>query len=226
MKSILVIGMGRFGRLLAQEFMNLGDEVMIVDVSEKKINDLAHLFSDAQIADCRSEAVLRSLGVDNFDLCFVTIGDDFQSSLEITSLLKELGAKTVISLAKSDPQKKFLEKIGADEVIYLEHDFAESLAVKYSNDNIFDVIELTDEYSIYEIPILDSWVGKSIKELDVRAKFNLNILAVKQGEKLNPSPGAGYVFKGTDHVVVLGRQDEIFSITSKIDSNKKKKRLK
>ncbi|MBE6649419.1 MAG: TrkA family potassium uptake protein [Ruminococcaceae bacterium] len=224
MKSILVIGMGRFGKLLASEFINLGDEVMIVDVNEKKINELAHMFSDAQIADCRNESVLRSFGIENFDMCFVTIADDFQSSLEITSLLKELGAKTVVSLAKSDPQKKFLEKIGADEVIYLERDFAESLAVRYSNDNIFDVIELTDEYSIYEIPILDSWVGKSIKELDVRAKFNLNILAVKQGGKLNPSPKAGYVFKNTDHVVVLGKEDEIFSLTSKIGSNKKKRK--
>lgn len=222
MKSILVIGMSRFGSVLAKQFVKLGDEVMIVDIDEKVINDMAHSFSDAQIADCRNEAVLRSFGVDNFDICFVTIGDNFQSSLEITSLLKELGAKTVVSLAKSETQKKFLEKIGADEVIYLEQDFAESLALSYSNDNIFDVIELTQEYSIFEIPIHPMWVGKSIKDLDVRAKYKMNILAVKEGDTLNPSPGASYVFKETDHVVVLGREEDVIAHTSKYKKVKNK----
>ncbi len=221
MKSILVVGMGRFGSILAREFIKLGNEVMVVDVDEKIINDLAHEFSDAQIADCRNEAVLKSFGVENFDLCFVTIGDDFQSSLEITSLLKELGAKTVISLAKSVPQKKFLEKLGADEVIYLQQDFAESLAFRYSNDNVFDVIELADDYYIYEIPIHPSWNGKSIKELNVRAKYNLNILAVKKGTDLNPAPGPSYVFKETDHVVVLGKDSDIISLTSNYKKYKK-----
>jgi len=221
MKSILVVGMGRFGSILAKEFIKLGNEVMVVDMNEKIINDLAHEFSDAQIADCRNEAVLKSFGVDNFDLCFVTIGDDFQSSLEITSLLKELGAKTVISLAKSVPQKKFLEKLGADEVIYLQQDFAESLAFRYSNDNVFDVIELADDYYIYEIPIHPSWNGKSIKELNVRAKYNLNILAVKKGTDLNPAPGPSYVFKETDHVVVLGKDSDIISLTSNYKKYKK-----
>ncbi len=215
MKSVLVIGMSRFGAVLAKEFVNLGDEVMVVDIDEKVINDISHIFSDAQIADCRNEAVLKSFGVENFDICFVTIGDNFQSSLEITSLLKELGAKTVVSLAKSEIQKKFLEKIGADDVIYLEKDFAEKIALSYSNDNIFDVIELTDEYSIYEIPIHPDWIGKSIKDIDVRAKYSMNILAIKQGETLNPAPGAAYVFKATDHVVVLGRDDDVFAMTSK-----------
>lgn len=213
--------MGRFGSILAKEFIKLGNEVMVVDMNEKIINDLAHEFSDAQIADCRNEAVLKSFGVDNFDLCFVTIGDDFQSSLEITSLLKELGAKTVISLAKSVPQKKFLEKLGADEVIYLQQDFAESLAFRYSNDNVFDVIELADDYYIYEIPIHPSWNGKSIKELNVRAKYNLNILAVKKGTDLNPAPGPSYVFKETDHVVVLGKDSDIISLTSNYKKYKK-----
>ncbi len=221
MKSILVVGMGRVGSILAKEFIKLGNEVMVVDMNEKIINDLAHEFSDAQIADCRNEAVLKSFGVENFDLCFVTIGDDFQSSLEITSLLKELGAKTVISLAKSVPQKKFLEKLGADEVIYLQQDFAESLAFRYSNDNVFDVIELADDYYIYEIPIHPSWNGKSIKELNVRAKYNLNILAVKKGADLNPAPGPSYVFKETDHVVVLGKDSDIISLTSNYKKYKK-----
>jgi trk system potassium uptake protein TrkA len=222
MKSILVIGMSRFGSLLAKELVKQGNEVMIADINEKVINDMAHDFSDAQIADCRNEAVLRSFGLENFDVCFVTIGDNFQASMEVTSLLKELGAKTVVSFAKSEPQKKFLEKIGADEVVYLEQDVAEKLAVSFSNDNIFDVIELTEEYSIYEIPIHPSWSGKSIKEVNVRAKYGINILAIKHGEKLNPAPGPNYVFKDTDHVVVLGRDEEVASLTLEFKKYKSK----
>lgn len=214
MKSILVIGMSRFGALLAKELVKQGNEVMIADIDEKVINAHASDFSDAQIADCRNEAVLKSFGIDNFHICFVTIGDNFQASLEITSLLKELGAKMVVSFAKSESQKKFLEKIGADEVVYLEQAFAEKAAVSYSNDNIFDVIELTDEYSIYELPIHPSWKGKSIKDVNVRAKYQLNILAVKKGDSLNPAPGPAYVFEATDHVVVLGTDNSVNSLTS------------
>ena len=213
MKSVLVIGMSRFGSLLAKELVKQGDEVMIADINEKIINDMAHDFSDAQIADCCNEAVLKSFGIENFDICFVTIGDNFQASMEITSLLKELGAKTVVSFAKSASQKKFLEKLGADYVVYLEQDVAEKIAVRFSNDNIFDVIDLTDEYSIYEIPIHPSWSGKSIKDINVRAEYGVNILAIKQGDKLNPAPGSAYVFKDTDHVVVLGRDEQINALT-------------
>ncbi len=216
MKSVLVIGMSRFGFILAKEMVALGNEVMVADINEKVINDVAPYFSDAQIADCCNEVVLKSFGIENFDLCFVTIGDNFQASLEITNLLKELGAKNVISLAKSLTQKKFLEKLGADDVVYLEQDYAESLALKCSKKNIFDVIELTDEYSIFETPIHPSWVGKSIKELNIRVKFNVNILAVKEGDNLIPSPGATYVFKKTDHVVVLGTEEDVFNLTSKM----------
>ncbi len=214
MKSVLVIGMSRFGALLAKALVKQGNEVMIADIDEKTINALANDFSDAQIADCRNEAVLKSFGVENFDLCFVTIGDNFQASMEITSLLKELGAKKVVSFAKSESQKKFLEKIGADEVVYLEQAFAEKIAVSYSNDNIFDVIELNDEYSIYEIPIHPTWKGKSIKDINVRAKYNLNVLAVKNNGKLNPAPTPVYVFGETDHVVVMGRDDDVTALTS------------
>lgn len=222
MKSVLVIGMSRFGSLLAKELIKQGNEVMIADIDEKVINALASDFSDAQIADCRNESVLKSFGIENFEICFVTIGDNFQASLEITSLLKELGAKTVVSFAKSESQKKFLKKIGADDVVYLEQTVAEKLAVRYSNDNIFDVIELTDDYSIYELPIHPSWKGKSIKDIDVRAKYRLNILAIKQGEDLNPAPGPMYIFKDTDHVVVLGKDEDVEFLTLDYKKHKSK----
>ena len=179
MKSVLVIGLGRFGRHIAQRMMELGNDVMVVDKNEELVEQYSPEFTDSLIGDCRNEAVLRSLGVSNFDICIVAIGEDFQASLEITSLLKELGAKFVVSKANRDRQAKFLMKIGADEVIYPEKETAEKLAVRYNAKNIFDFIELTPEYSIYEIPILPAWAGRSISELNIRRKYHINIIAVK-----------------------------------------------
>ena len=162
MKSVLIVGIGRFGRHLAKKFVELGNEVMIVDNDEEKISELIPIVTTAQIGDCTNEEVLRSLGVRNFDICFVCIGNNFQSSLEVTSLLKELGAKHVISKANREIHAKFLLRNGADEVVYPEKDLAEKTATKYSANNVFDYIELTDEYSIFEIPPMKSWIGKKI----------------------------------------------------------------
>ena len=164
MKSVLIIGMGRFGHHLCMNMLNLKNEVMIVDIDEKKMEDLVPDVTSAKIGDCTNEEVLKSFGVGNFDLCFVCIGTNFQSSLEITSLLKELGAKHVISKANRDVHAKFLLRNGADEVIYPDRDIAERMAVRYSANHVFDYIELTDEYSIYEIPPVERWIGKSIKD--------------------------------------------------------------
>jgi trk system potassium uptake protein TrkA len=155
------------------------------------------------------------LGVNNFDICFVAVGDDFQSSLEITSLLKDLGAKCVVSKAKRDIQAKFLLKNGADEVFYPEREMAEKLAIRHSAKNIFEFIELTPEYAILEIPILDIWVGKSISSLNVRHKYHMNILAVKNGISVRPLPGADYIFKQDDHIIVVGKPTDVFKITAK-----------
>ena len=151
MKTVLIIGMGRFGHHLANNMISLGNEVMIVDKDESRLEDLTKLISNIKIGDCTNEDVLQSFGVANFDICFVCIGTNFQSSLEITSLLKELGAKYVISQATRDIHAKFLLKNGADEVIYPNRDSAEKLAVRVSNDNLYDYVELDNEYSIYEI---------------------------------------------------------------------------
>ena len=212
-KSILVVGMGRFGTHLARKLLELKNQVMIVDKDENLINNLSAHFSNAQIGDCTNEVVLRSLGVSNFDICFVTIGDNFQSSLEITSLLKELGAKRVVSKANRDIQAKFLLKNGADEVVYLERDMAEKLAVRHSLENIFDYIELTPEYSIFEIPIPTAWVEQSIAQIGVRAKYHLSILAIKRGGKLLPMPQAHDIFIAEDHVMVMGKSDDVSRLT-------------
>jgi len=215
MKSILVIGMGSVGTMLARRLTALKNEVMIVDRNEEIIEELAPEFADAQIGDCTNPLVLKSLGINNFDVCFVTIGKNFQSSLEITSLLKEMGAKTVVSKASSDIQVKFLLRNGADDVFYPEKEIAEKLAIRYNQENIFNFIELSQDFSIFEIPIMPEWTGKTIVDIDVRKKYNLNILAIKEDDRLIPVPGGQYVFKDTDHIIVLGKPEDVFKVAKK-----------
>lgn len=218
MKSILVIGMGRFGRHFAERMQELGNDVMIVDRDPELIDEISHEFTDAHIGDCCNEAVLNSLGINNFDICFVTIGEDFQASLEISSMLKEHGATHVVSKARTERQAKLLLKIGADEVVYPEREIADKLAIRYNADNIFDYIQLTSEYSIYEIPCCAKWVSKSVGELDVRNKFNINIIAVKRDNALQIAPGADFKFREADHLVVIGKASDVFRLGGKAKS--------
>ena len=214
MKSVLIIGMGRLGTRLAEKMSDLGNDVMVVDTSEKIINEIAPRFTDAYVADCTNENVLKNFGVQHFDVCFVTIGDNFQASLEITSLLKELGAKYVVSKAGSDIQAKFLLRNGADEVVYPEHDIADKLAIKHNAKDIFDLIELSKEYAIFEIPVKKNWIGNSIQSLDIRKKYHVNVLAIKNNNVINiPSPD--YSFVQNDHVILLGKQNDVFKLNNK-----------
>lgn len=212
MKSILVIGIGRFGRHLSQKLVELGNEVMIVDKDEEKLIELLPFATNAQIGDCTNETVLRSLGIKNFDLCFVCIGNNFQSSLEITSLLKDLGAKYVISKASRDIHVKFLMRNGADEVVDPERDIAEKLAVRYSANNLFDYIGITKDVAIYEIPPLVSWIGKSIKETNLRARYHVSILATKVGDKVSPLTSAEHIFTAEEHLMVMGDHKNVEKI--------------
>ena len=216
MKSILIIGMGRFGRHLCKNLSQLGNEVMIVDEKEENLEELLPYVVSAKIGDCTNEAVLRSLGVDNFDLCFVCIGTNLQSSLEITSMVKELGGRYVVSKANRDIHAKFLLRNGADEVIYPDRDIAERLAVRYSANHVFDYIELTDEYSIYEIPPLPEWVGKSIREADIRNRYRISVLGTKVGGKAKVMPGAGYVVQKDEHLMVVGKKEDIDALLKKM----------
>lgn len=209
MKSILVIGIGRFGRHLSHKLIELGNEVMVVDKDEENLREFLHLATSVEIGDCTKEEVLNSLGISNFDLCFVCVGTNFQSSLEITSLLKDLGAKRVISKASRDIHVKFLLRNGADEVVDPERDIAEKLAIQYSANNLFDYIELTKDISIYEIPPAESWIGKSIKEINFRVKYHASILATKVGDKVSPLPSADHVFHAGEHLMVIGRHNDV-----------------
>ncbi|MBF7097324.1 potassium channel family protein [Alkalibacter mobilis] len=215
MRSMLVIGLGRFGRHLAIKLAELGNEVMVVDTDEDAINKIAPYVTRAQIGDCMEEDVLKSLGVNNFDVCFVCISDNFQSSLEITSLLKELDASCVISKTDRDIHAKFLLKIGADDVIYPERDMAQRTAVKYSAKNTFDYIELTTDYAITEMSVPKFWAGKSVLDLNVRSKYNINILGFKIEDRVIPLNDPHYLLSIDDHLLVAGNKKDIFRLMDK-----------
>lgn len=215
MKTALIIGMGRLGRHLARQMQELGNEVMVVDRNEALIQELSPDFKDSFSGDCTNEGVLRSLGVNNFDYCFVAIGEASYASLEITSLLKKLGAKCVVSMAGQERQAEFLKQLGADEVFFPEKEIAEKLAVRYNSTNIFDYVEMTSDYSIFEIAILPEWVGKTLKQLNIRTKYQINIIAIKKQEKLNPLPGGEYTFQTGDHVVVIGQPKVVFKLAAR-----------
>lgn len=216
MKSVLIIGMGAFGRHLALKMTELKNDVMIVDKDAAIIEDMSSQVTDAQIGDCTKEDVLRALGIGNFDVCFVTIGDTFQSSLEITSLLKDLGAKYVISKASRDIQAKFLLKNGADEVVYPDKDMAEKLATRCSANNVLDYFSISNDYSIFEIPIMKSWTGRSIEEINVRKKHHINILLIKSDSNTMSLPKADYIFKEDDLVLVLGKSEDVLRFSDNI----------
>ncbi len=204
MKSILLIGLGRFGRHIALQLNQLGHEIMAVDHNEERINDALDLVTSAQIGDSTNMDFLDSLGIKNFDVCIVTIGNDFQSSLETTSLLKELGAKLVISRAERDIQAKFLLRNGADEVIYPEKQVAKWAAIRYSSDHILDYIELDENNAIFEVSVPKEWQGLSIGQLDIRRKYNINIMAVKNNGRMDVAIKPDTILTADKTMLVLG----------------------
>lgn len=209
MKSFLIIGMGKFGHHMCHNLAALGNELMVADDLEEKVEDVVDIVTSAKVGDCTKIDVLNSFGVGNFDACFVCIGDNFQSSLEITYNLSELGAKQIISLASTDIHAKFLLRNGANHVIYPERDMASRLAVSVSNDSIFDYIKLSDQYSIMEVTPLKEWLGKNVIQANIRAKYHLNVLAVKNTGGDISMPGVEYTFNDKDHLIVMGQQKDL-----------------
>ena len=209
MKSILVIGLGRSGRPMAKKFSEQNNDVMAIDINEERINNVLSVVTNALIGDATNEQFMETIGVRDFDLCVVAIGDNFQSSLETTALLKDLGAKFVLARASRDVHAKFLLRNGADDVIYTEKETAERLAVKYGSDNIFNYIELNDEYSIYEIAVPSSWLNKSILKVNVRSKYGISILATKQGNNIFPLPKPEHVFTDSESLMILGKNEDV-----------------
>ena len=204
MKSILLIGLGRFGRHIAIKLDELNHQVMAVDNNESRVEAVLPYVRNAQIGDATNEDFIRSLGVRNFDVCIVAIGDNFQSSLETTSLLKELGAKMVVSRAARDVHAKFLLRNGADEVVYPEKQLASWTAIRYSADHIFDYVELDEEHGIFEITIPDAWIGKTVGELDIRKKYNVNIMALRCNGVLDMNIASETLLGDDQTMLVLG----------------------
>lgn len=215
MKSFLIIGMGRFGHYLCRELSKLGNEILAVDLVEERLEPCLPLVTGAQIGDCTKQEVLQEIGVGNFDRCIVCIGTNFQNSLEITSLLKETGAKWVISRASTDVQAKFLLRNGADEVVYPERDIAEKVAKKSSANHVFDFVDLGD-YGIYEVLPLKEWVGKSIKEINVRVNYNISILGIRESDGSVLMPDADYQFREADHMMVMGSDADLARFLRKL----------
>ena len=204
MKNILLIGAGRFGRHIAMQLSQLGHQVMAVDTNEERINDVLPFVTNAQIGDSTNEEFLRTLGIGNFDVCFVTISSNFQNSLETTSLLKELGAKSVVSRAERDVQAKFLLRNGADNVVYPEKQMAKWAAIRYTSNHIFDYIEIDQQHAIFEVEVPEGWIGKSVGELDIRRKFGINILGIKHAGKTDVSIMPDTILSSDVSILVLG----------------------
>lgn len=204
MKSVLLIGLGRFGRHIARKLDEFNHQVMAIDIKEERVNAVLPYVTNAQIGDSTNEEFLESMGVRNFDVCIVAIGDNFQSSLETTSLLKELGAKMVVSRAARDVHAKFLLRNGADEVVYPEKQLATWTAIRYSADHILDYIELDEEHAIFEIMIPKDWAGKTIGQLDIRNNHNINIMAFKHNGVMNLSIKSDMKIPEDDTMLVLG----------------------
>ena len=204
MKQVLIVGLGRFGKHVAMKLNEFGHQVMAVDTTEERVQEVLPYVTNGQIGDATNAEFLKSLGITNFDVCVVAIGDDFQSSLEATSLLKELGAKFVVARASRNVQRKFLLRNGADEVVYPEHQMADWTAVRYTVDHILDYISINSEYGIIEIAMPPQWVGKTVVELDIRKKHNGNIVAVKDNGRINMEIRPDTKFEAGQTVLILG----------------------
>jgi len=209
MKSVLLIGLGNFGVLIAKHIHELGHQVMAIDKDENRVNEALPYVTNALIGDSTSESFLSSLGINNFDVCIETIGNDFQSSLETTYLLKELGGKLVISRANREVQAKFLLRNGADEVVNPEMQIAKWTAIRYTCNHIMDYIKLDDNHAIFEVDLPEDWIGKTIEKINIRQKYGINIMAVKEDGKMNLSLTPEFVFNEKQSLLVLGEYQAV-----------------
>ena len=209
MKSILLIGLGRFGRYIAKKLHDMQHAVLAVDHDEDRVNRILPLVTNALIADSTNADFLQSLDIPSFDVCIVAIGDDFQSSLETTSLLKEFGARYVVARASRDIHEKFLLRNGADETVYPERQLALWTAIRCGSNHILDYFPLSDEYAIYEVAVPAAWAGKSIGELDVRRRHHLNILGIKADKRIDLNISAQTILPANAAVLVAGKQEDV-----------------
>ena len=204
MKSYAVIGLGRFGSALARQLCKLGAEVLALDVKGDYVQQIANDVTHAVVGDAQDKEVLRALGVRNLDCAVIAIGDNLAASVLITMNLKELGVPYIVCKAHDETHRKVLEKLGVDRVVIPEHEYAQRLARTLNSHNVLDYIELSEDFGILDVPAPKSWIGKSLRELNVRAKLGVTIIAVENGGKTNVSPTADYAVGEGDTLVMLG----------------------
>ena len=209
MKNVLIIGLGRFGKHIAMQLNQLGHEIMAVDWKEERVDKVLPFVTNAQIGDSTDAEFLQSLGIGNYDICFVTIGGSFQNSLETTSLLKELGAKLVISRAERDVQEKFLLRNGADEVVNPEKQIAKWTAIRYTSNYILDYVKLDDNYAIFEVELPDAWIGKNIREVNLRQRYGINIMAIKEKGSMKLAISPDDILNEGQTLLVVGEHKAI-----------------
>lgn len=209
MKSFVVIGLGRFGTRIAEKLYDMNCEVLAVDIDNEKVQQIADDVTQAVSGDARDIDVLRALGVRNCDCAIVAIASDLSSSIFITMNLKELDVPYIVAKAQSPMHKRILEKLGANSVIVPEQEMADRIAHKLVEPNILDFIEISDEYSLVEEQAPDAWINKSIKDLSVRARLGINIIAVKNGKDINIAPGGDYIVRNGDVLVIIGKYEAL-----------------
>ena len=204
MKNYVVIGLGRFGSAIARQLCSLGAEVLALDVRSELVQQVANEVTHAVVGDAQDKEVLRALGVRNFDCAIIAIGDDLAASVLTTMNLKELGVPYIVCKAHDETHRRVLERLGANRVLIPEQEHAKRFARSLVRHNVLDYIELSEEYGILEVPAPAGWLGKTLKELNVRAKLGINIIAVENEGKTNVSPAADYRISQGDVMVVLG----------------------
>lgn len=214
-KQYLIIGLGRFGKSIARTLFELGNDVLAVDSKEENVQYITHYSTQAVQTDATEEENLKALGVGNFDVAVVGIGDDIQSSVIVTMLLKEMGMKYVIAKANTDLHAKILYKIGADKVVFPERDTAVRVAHNLVSSNILDFIELSSEYRLTEILCIKEWVGKNLSQLNIRSKYGINIIAIKRDGSINISPASDFVLMKGDIIIAIGGEREIEKLEEK-----------
>lgn len=218
-KQFVVVGLGRFGEALAKTVYDLGHDVLVIDMDEEKIADIADYVTHAVQMDATDENALKKLGLGNFDVAVVTIGSDIQASVMSTLLMREMGVNYVIAKGHNDLHAKVLYKIGADKVILPEKDMGKRVAHNLISSNILDYIELSSEYSIMEIEAPDSWIEKSLRQLELRKKYGINVVAIKDGNKVNVSPDADEMIKKNDIIVALGSTKDLGKLEGAIGNS-------
>ena len=211
-KQFVVIGIGRFGASLAKTLYSTGNDVLAIDKNEDLVQDIADYVTHAVQMDATDENAIRTLGIRNFDVAVVSIGDNIQASIMVTLLLKEVGVKYIVAKGSNDLHAKVLKKIGADRVVLPEQDMGNRVAHNLLSSSILDFIELSEDYSVMEIEVIDAWDGNTLQELKLRTKYGINVMAIKNGKKVKVSPSAETALNSGDILVVVGSVEQLTKI--------------